>query len=147
MKKRVFTVFTALLCLLALAGCKTEVEDGFDIEDIAKSQKITVADASGKEKAVLETASEIEAFLDAVNMEGWQFAELPKGMEKAGSFTLWQSETVNPFSGGKEAVLREICTFTIYGQDYLSIEPDVMGMTFTLAVPEAAGTYLRELAA
>ncbi|MDE7053942.1 MAG: hypothetical protein K2O84_03895 [Oscillospiraceae bacterium] len=147
MKKRVFTVFTALLCLLALAGCKTVVEDGFDIEDVAKAQKIVVADASGTEKAVLDTEADIDAFVDAINIDEWKLAELPEGLEKQGSFALWQNETVKAFIGKGETRSLEVCTFIIYDQDYLTIDTGVMDIVFTFKLSESAAAYLRELAA
>lgn len=150
MKKRVFAIFAALACLLALAGCTTVVKGekwDFDADEIAKAQKIVVADASGKEKAVLETEEEIDAFVKAVTVENWDFAELPEGVKKAGSFTLWQTETVKAFFREKEAEIKEICTFVIYDQNYLTIDTGVMDLTFTFAIPGSVGNYLRELAA
>lgn len=150
MKKRLFAVFAVLVCVLALAGCRTMVlgERGdFDMDEIAKAQKIVVADASGQEKAVLETEEEIDAFVKAITVENWDFAELPEGAEKAGSFTLWQQATVKAFLGEKETKTQEICTFVIYDQDYLTIETGVMNLNFTFSVPASVGAYLRELAA
>lgn len=150
MKKRLFAIFAVLACVLALAGCKTMVrgeKGGFDVDEIAKAQKIVVADASGKEKAVLETEEEIDAFVEAVTVENWDFADLPENAEKAGSFTLWQEETVKAFFGEKEAKNLEICTFVIYDQDYLTIDTEMMNLQFTFSIPANVGAYLRELCA
>lgn len=148
MKKRVFAIFAALVCVLALAGCRSMVKADFKMDDISKAQKIVIADASGKEKAVLETEAEIDAFIKTLKVEdGWDFAELPEGVEKAGSFTLWQSETVKALFGERESKTLEICTFTIYDQNYLTVDTGVVGLTLTFSIPESAGAHLRELCA
>lgn len=149
MKKRILLPIAVLLCLLALAGCKTIVPgEDFDVgHDLSKAQKIVIHDAAGNEKAVLSTESEIDAFVEAVNVDGWKFIqEVPEGLTEAGSFALWQQETVTALIGEKEARENEICTFRIYEDgDYLTIEAWVIDMTFS--IPRETADYLRGLTA
>jgi len=148
MKKRILLPLAALLCLVLLAGCQslTKVDVTFDADGFSKTQKIVVSDAAGNEKAVLTDEAGIDAFADALNAGGWKFAELPKGLTGAGSFTLWQTETVTALIGEKEAKINEICTFRIYQDgDYLTIETGLMDIPFS--IPRETADYLRSLAA
>ena len=149
MKKRLLLPIAVLLCLLSLAGCKTIVlGENFDVgNDLSKAQKIVIHDAAGDEKAVLSTESEIDAFVEAMNVGGWKFIEeVPEGLTEAGSFTLWQRETVTALIGESEAKENEICTFHIYeGGDYLTVEAWVIDMTFS--IPGETADYLRGLTA
>jgi len=148
MKKRILLSLAALLCLALLAGCKslTKVDVTFDADEFSKTQEIVVSDAAGNEKAVLTNKADIDAFADAMNVGGWKFAELPKGLTEAGSFTLWQTETVTALIGEKEAEINEICTFRIYQDgDYLTIETGLMDIPFS--IPRETANYLRGLTA
>lgn len=138
MKKRCTAVLLALVCLL-LAGCKTMEQINFDVESVSKAQKIVVADASGAEKSTLTEEADIEAFIEAADIEGWRFADLPESLEKAGSFTLWQEVT----GGGKSL---KICTLIIYDRDYLTIDTGVAGLKPSFSLPQNAALYLRGLA-
>lgn len=149
MKKRILLPIAVLLCLAMLSGCKflTRTDIDFDTDSISKAQKIVVHDAAGNEKAVLSTESEIDAFVEAVNVDEWKFIQdVPEGLTEAGSFALWQQETVTALIGEKEAKENEICTFRIYeGEDYLTIEAWVIDMTFS--IPRETADYLRGLTA
>lgn len=151
MSKRFLIVGAALLFLAMLAGCKTldRVDAAFDADSLSKAQKIVVTDAAGNEKAVLTENADIDAFVDAVNVANvgrWKFQELPEGLTEAGSFTLYQAETLTALIGEKEAKVNEICTFRIYEDgDYLTIETGLMDFSFS--IPESAAAYLRSLAA
>lgn len=148
MKKRILLPIAALLCLALLAGCRTMVPgEHFDAgHDLSKAQKIVVQDAAGNEKTVLSEEADIEAFVDAVNVSGWKLAELPEGLTEAGSFTLWQRETITALVGEGEVKENEICTFRIYADgDYLTIETGLVDIPFS--IPEGTADYLRELVA
>lgn len=146
MKKYTLPGGILLLCLLLLAGCKTVVPgDRFDAgNDIAKAQKIVLHDASGNEKGSLTEEAEIDAFVEAVNVEGWHIADLPEHLTPAGSFTLWQTGTVTAFMDQDGAESVEICTFRCYQNgDYLTIEAGPVDISFT--IPKASADYLRGL--
>jgi len=146
MKKRILLPLAALLCLALLAGCQslTKVDVTFDADGFSKVQKIVVSDAAGNEKAVLTDKADIDAFADAMNRDGWTFGEPPEGLTEAGSFTLWQTETVTALIGEKEAKINEICTFRIYRDgNYLTIETALMDIPFS--IPRETADYLRGL--
>ena len=151
MSKRTLIVGAALLFLAMLAGCKVldRTDYTFDADALSKAQKIVVTDAAGNEKAVLTEKEEIDAFVDAVNVANtgrWKFQELPEGLTEAGSFTLYQVETLTALVGQKEAKVNEICTFRVYGNgDYLTIETVLMDFSFS--VPHETADYLRGLTA
>lgn len=149
MKKRLLLPIAVLLCLAMLSGCKflTRTDIDFDTDSISKAQKIVIHDAAGDEKAVLSTESEIDAFVEAMNVGGWKFIEdVPEGLTEVGSFTLWQRETVTALIGESEAKENEICTFHIYEDgDYLTVEAWVIDMTFS--IPGETADYLRGLTA
>ena len=148
MKKRVLLPIAALLCLALLAGCKmvTQTNIDFDTNSFTKAQEIVVYDASGNEKAVLTEKEDIDAFVEAVSVDGWKFRELPEGLTEAGSFTLWQTETITALIGEKEAKVNEICTFRIYEDgDYLTIEAMLVDVPF--AISHETAEYLRSMAA
>ena len=148
MKKRILLPIAALLCFAFLAGCRmiTQTNIDFDTNSFTKAQKIVVHDASGNEKAALTEKSDIDNFVDAVCVDGWKFQELPEGLTEAGSFTLWQTETITALVGEKEAKSNEICTFRIYEDgDYLTIEAMLVNVPF--AISHEAAEYLRDLAA
>lgn len=148
MKKRIFIPIAALLCLTVLAGCKTLAKTNvlFGAESFSKAQRIVIRDAGGNEKAVLTEKEEIDAFVDAVNTGGWKLEELPEGLTEAGSFTLWQTETLTALFGEGEEKVNEICTFRLYRDgDYLTVETALVNITFS--IPKAAADYLRDLAA
>ena len=136
-----------LLCLLFLAGCRTMVPgERFDTDAISKAQRIVVSDTAGNEKAVLTEEEDINAFVDAINAGGWRFQELPEDLTEAGSFTLWQTETVTALVGEGEVREIELCAFRVYEDgDYLTIETMLGGVTFSIS-PETAA-YLRSLLA
>lgn len=144
MKKYVLLLTAALLSFALLAGC-VKVQENISF---SKAQKIVVYDAAGNEKTALTEQADIKAFVDAVSVKGWKFSQLPEGLTEAGSFVLWQEETVTALFGGREPKVNEICTFRVYeGGDgeYLTIETGVMD--FHLSVPNETGDYLRGLAA
>ena len=148
MKERTLLGGVILLCLLFLAGCKavTQTNIDFDANSFEKAQKIVVHDASGNEKAVLTEKADIDDFVGAVTADGWKFRELPEGLTEAGSFTLWQTETITALIGEKEAKANEICTFRIYEDgDYLTIEAMLVDVPF--AISHESAEYLRGLAA
>ena len=149
MKKRILLPIAALLCLTLLAGCKflTRTDFDFDTDSISKAQKIVVHDAAGNEKAVLSEEADLDAFVETVNVGGWKFIkEVPEGLTEAGSFALWQQETVTALIGESEAKENEICTFRCYQEgDYLTIDTGVMDISFTFAIPQGAADYLRTL--
>ena len=148
MKKRILVSLAALACLAMLGGCKflSRTNIDFDADRISKAQQIVVQDAAGNEKSVLKGEEEIDAFISAVNVEGWRFAEVPEGLKEAGSFTLWQQETVTAFIGSTETEMKEICTLRIYEDgDYLTIETGLIDVPF--AIPQSTAEYLRGLTA
>ena len=148
MKKRILVSLAALACLAMLGGCKflSRTNIDFDADSISKAQQIVVQDAAGNEKSVLKGEEEIDAFISAVNVEGWRFAEVPEGLKEAGSFTLWQQETVTAFIGSTETEMKEICTLRIYEDgDYLTIETGLIDVPF--AIPRETADYLRSLLA
>lgn len=148
MSKRTLILGAALLILAMLSGCRflTRTNVDFDADSISKAQRIVVADAAGKEKAVLTGKADIDAFVAAMEVEGWHIAELPQGLTEAGRFTLWQQETVTALIGESEAKENEICTFRCYQEgDYLTIDTGVMDISFTFAIPQGAADYLRAL--
>ena len=151
MRERTLLGGVILLCLLFLAGCRmvTQTNIDFDTNSLTKAQKIVVHDASGNEKAVLTEKEDIDAFVDAVNAANvgrWKFQELPEGLTEAGSFTLWQVETITALVGEKEAKTNEICTFQTYEDgNYLTIKTILMDFTFS--IPENTAEYLRSLTA
>ena len=151
MRERTLLGGVILLCLLFLAGCRmvTRTNIDFDADSLSKAQKIVVCDASGNEKAVLTEKEDIDAFVNAVNAANvgrWKFQELPEGLTEAGSFTLWQVETVTALVGEKEAKTNEICTFRIYEDgNYLTIETILIDLSFS--IPESTAVYLRGLTA
>lgn len=142
MKKYFALPIAALLCLLSLAGCK--INSGFDPEDFSKAQKVVVIDASGKERAVLEDQAELDAFVEAICIEGWHVEALPEGLMKAGAFTLYQEETSTAFMGDREAEIQEICTLQCY-QDapYLTIDIDIAELSFPFSIPQETADYLQ----
>ena len=146
MKKYTLPGGILLLCLLLLAGCRTitMAEYDFDVDGITKAQKIVLHDASGNEKGSLTEEAEIDAFVEAVNVEGWHIADLPEHLTPAGSFTLWQTGTVTAFMDQDGAESVEICTFRCYQNgDYLTIEAGPVDISFT--IPKASADYLRGL--
>lgn len=149
MKKRVLLPLAALLCLAVLAGCRTIVPgqiNNFSGEDFSKAQKIVVHDAAGNEKAVLEEQADIDAFADAINIDGWRFEEPPEDLTEAGSFTLWQTETVTALMGERGAEVNEVCTCRIYQNgNYLTIETGLIDLPFR--IPQESANYLRTLLA
>ena len=148
MRERTLLGGVILLCLLFLSGCKmvTQANIDFDTNSLAKAQKIVVYDASGNEKAVLTEKADIDTFVDAVSVDGWKFRELPEGLTEAGSFTLWQTETITALIGEEEAKVNEICTFRIYEDgDYLTIEAMLVDVPFSISHETAE--YLRNMAA
>ncbi|MCI8716466.1 MAG: hypothetical protein HFF66_11825 [Oscillospiraceae bacterium] len=138
-----------VLCLLLLAGCRAATVVGANFNpdrEMAKAQKIVVANAEGDEKAVLETEDEIDAFVKSVNVEGWRLADLPEGLTGAGSFTLWQTETLTALFGDKKAELKEICAFLIYEDgDYLTIDTGFANIAISFSIPEETAAYFRSL--
>ena len=151
MRERTLLGGVILLCLLFLSGCKmvTRTNIDFDANSLSKAQKIVVCDAAGNEKSVLTEKEDFDAFVDAVsvaNVGRWKFQELPEGLTEAGSFTLWQVETITALVGEKEAKTNEICTFRIYEDgNYLTIETALIDLSFS--VPESTAEHLRSLIA
>ena len=148
MKRRILFPLAALLAAALLSGCSflTRTNIDFDADSISKAQKIIVADAAGNEKAALTEEADIDAFVEAVNVEGWRFQELPEGLTQAGSFALWQEETATALTGEGERKENQICTFRIYeGGDYLTIETALIDIPFS--IPKETADYLRSLTA
>ena len=143
MTRRLYVSLTALLCLLALAGCRT-ASGGFDGEELSKTQRIVIADAGGVERGALTEEADIDRLVEAVNVTRWRMAEKPADLTPSGSFTLWQEETITALLGEKTAETREICTLQCYEDgDYLTIVTGVVDLTFS--IPQETAAYLRSL--
>ena len=141
MTRRLCVSMTALLCLLALAGCRTA---SFDGEELAKTQRIVIADAGGAERGVLTEEADIDRLVEAVNLDNWRIAEKPEGLTPSVTLTLWQEETITALLGEKTAETREICTLQCYEDgDYLTIVTGVVDLTFS--IPQETAAYLRSL--
>lgn len=141
MTRRLCVSLTALLCLLALAGCRTA---SFDGEELSKTQRIVIADAGGAERGVLTEEADIERLVEAVNVTGWHIAEKPEGLTPSGTLTLWQEETAAVLLAGREPEQRELCTLQCYEDgDYLTIVTGVVDLTFS--IPQETAAYLRSL--
>ena len=141
MTRRLCVSMTALLCLLALAGCRTA---SFDGEELAKTQRIVIADAGGAERGALTEEADIDRLVEAVNLDNWRIAEKPEGLTPSGTLTLWQEETITALLGEKTAETREICTLQCYEDgDYLTIVTGVVDLTFS--IPQETAAYLRSL--
>lgn len=141
MTRRLCVSLTALLCLLALAGCRTA---SFDGEELAKPQRIVIADAGGAERGVLTEEADIERLVEAVNVTGWHIAEKPEGLTPSGTLTLWQEETAAALLAGREPEQRELCTLQCYEDgDYLTLVTGVVDVTFS--IPQETAAYLRSL--
>lgn len=141
MTRRLCVSLTALLCLLALAGCRTA---SFDGEELAKTQRIVIADAGGAERGVLTEEADIERLVEAVNVTGWHIAEKPEVLTPSGTLTLWQEETAAVLLAGREPEQRELCTLQCYEDgDYLTIVTGVVDLTFS--IPQETAAYLRSL--
>ena len=148
MKERTLIGGAILLCLLFLAGCRAGNISKFDVDDFSKAQKIVVHDAAGAEKAVLTSESDIDGFVDAMDVESWRLAEKPGGLTGAGSFTLWQEGTAAARAEGKEPEMWEICTFQCYeGAGYLTIDTGLADIDITFSIPQSAADYLQSLLA
>ncbi len=141
MTRRLCVSLTALLCLLALAGCRTA---SFDGEELSKTQRIVIADAGGAERGVLTEETDIDRLVEAMNVDSWQIAEKPEGLTPSGTLTLWQEETAAVLLAGKEPEQRELCTLQCYEDgDYLTIVTGVVDVTFS--IPQETAAYLRSL--
>lgn len=141
MTRRLCVPLAALLCLLALAGCRTA---SFDGEELSKTQRIVIADAGGAERGVLTEEADIERLVEAVNVTGWHIAEKPEGLTPSGTLTLWQEETAAVLLAGREPEQRELCTLQCYEDgDYLTIVTGVVDLTFS--IPQETAAYLRSL--
>lgn len=141
MTRRLCVSLTALLCLLALAGCRTA---SFDGEELAKTQRIVIADAGGAERGVLTEEADIDRLVEAVNLDNWRIAEKPEGLTPSGTLTLWQEETAAVLLAGREPEQRELCTLQCYEDgDYLTIFTGVVDLTFS--IPQETAAYLRSL--
>lgn len=145
MKKRTVSIASVLLCLFLLSGCVViEEKVEFDPGGISKAQRIEVANASGEPLRTLDTAEDIDAFVEAVVVETWKLAELPSGLEREGAFTLYQQETVRP--GGREPKVHEICTLYSYKDAaYLTINTAVGSISITFSIQQSAADYLHSL--
>lgn len=141
MTRRLCVSLTALLCLLALAGCRTA---SFDGEELAKTQRIVIADAGGAERVTLTEEADIDRLVEAMNVDSWQIAEKPEGLTPSGTLTLWQEETAAVLLAGKEPEQRELCTLQCYEDgDYLTLVTGVVDLTFS--IPQETAAYLRSL--
>lgn len=148
MRERTLLGGFILLCLLLMAGCTAANISQFDTDDFSKAQKIVVHDAAGREKAVLTEEPDIDEFVEAMDVEGWRLAKLPDGLAQAGSFTLWQAETVKAYMEAGDADFWEICTFRFYENgDYLTIDTGLADIEITFAIPQNASDYLQTLIA
>lgn len=154
MRRYILLAFAAVLSAALLAGCKvveTKIlvsDEKWNENSFSKAQKIVVFDAAGNEKAVLTEQSDINAFVDTVCVDGWKLKEMPEGVSEAGSFTLWQSETITALFGEHEAKASQICTCRVYAGDegdFLMMETGFVDIPFS--VPPGTADYLRELAA
>ncbi len=149
MKKNLFAPYLAalavLLCAALLDGCQVVDRGGFDKDTISKAQRIEITNAAtGEEIRVLETEEDIDAFVEAVNVGGWQLAEEPEGGVREGAFTLYQQSSVRALIGEGEERIVELCTLFSY-QDaaYLTIGTGFLDITFS--IPESAAEYLHSL--
>ena len=147
MTRRLCVPLAALLCLLALAGCRVlseyRVTTDLNAEEFSKAQKIVVTDDGGTERAVLTEEADIEAFVEAMDITRWHIADLPEGLTPSGTVTLHQTETVTALIGEREAEVQEICTLQCYeGGDYLTLDLGFFGAAITFSIPPEAADYL-----
>lgn len=133
-------IAAALLAALLLSGCG-EQRDGEDVP-FAKAQLIELRDAVGEEVLSITDSEEIEAFVIALEMDGWSPAAIPQDAALLCTAEFYQEKTVKlgqTQPEGWDLVLR----MELYEGGVIAVE--LLSTTMALELTPSAAEYLEGL--
>lgn len=140
--KKIFLVLVMASALFCGCGKEESSDVSEYYNEVSKAQEIAVVSADTS--SVIQTISgkeEIEAFMAALDMEGWELGKLPKGAEEIGSFGLSQEETVKFGQTETDGELYDVCKISVYDASYAKFETAGLDMVFEIS--EDAADYLQ----
>lgn len=132
-------IAAALLAALLLSGCGEQ--RGEDVP-FAKAQLIELRDAAGEEVLSITDSEEIEAFVIALEMDGWSPAAIPQDAALLCTAEFYQEKTVKlgqTQPEGWDLVLR----LELYEGGVIAVE--LLSTTMALELTPSAAEYLEGL--
>ena len=92
--KRLLAIFCALAATALLAGCAAPSEDGsINSEELLKAQALVITDVDEAEPREITDEDAVREFVENLDLEGWELADLPEGLEAQRTIAFYQTST------------------------------------------------------
>lgn len=127
-------------------GCSSKGEAIQDVLHIEQAQQIDITLADGPESVwkVLDDTEDIQSFVEKLQVDKWQLAELPHSLLPENMFELYQANTVKlgEVQADKKE-LEKVGTIISY-EDSRYIEFQMKKLTVHFKVPKEVATFLSQ---
>lgn len=137
-----YLILLALLLLLPLTGCSSENDSDLSASDLQKAQAIAVIDPSGTTLQTITEQGAINDFVDVLDIDHWELADLPADASIIGQFGLSQEKTIHFGEQSNDGKLYDVATITLYDTPNLRI--NLLSFNFDFAIPDSAHEKLAE---
>lgn len=135
-------ILLALLLLLPLTGCNSENDSGLSASDLQKAQAIAVIASNGSIRQTITEQGAIDDFVDVLDIDHWELADLPADASIIGQFGLSQEKTIHFGEQSNDGKLYDVATITLYDTPNLRI--NLLSFNFDFAIPDSAHEKLAE---
>ena len=135
-------ILLALLLLLPLTGCSSENDSGLSASDLQKAQAIAVIAPDGIIRQTITEQGAINDFVDVLDIDHWELADLPADASIIGQFGLSQEKTIHFGEQSNDGKLYDVATITLYDTPNLRI--NLLSFNFDFAIPDSAHEKLAE---
>lgn len=133
--------------MLAGSGCRAdrEADESLCRSELVKAQEIEVVPA-GDEKplATITAQADIDAFVQALDVDHWQIAALPDDVSEVGTFRIAQQGTIHFGQTESGGPLDDVATLTLYEDSYVRAALCDPELTMTFTVGEDAAQYMSD---
>lgn len=126
-----------------LLGTKREMENISSYADgMEKAQKITVKDAESLEEiADITGSTEIDEFVENLEMESWRLKDVPEDAEPDREYDFSQQKTLKAGETERGEELYPVCSLITY-KDMLYMTISAGGISLDFEVPQSVQDYL-----
>lgn len=135
-------ILLALLFLLPLTGCSSENDSDLSASDLQKAQAIAVIAPDGSIRQTITEQGAINDFVDVLDIDHWELADLPADASIIGQFGLSQEKTIHFGEQSNDGKLYDVATITLYDTPNLRI--NLLSFNFDFAIPDSAHEKLAE---
>lgn len=137
--------FVIIMLLLFLCGCSANGNNN-DLShyygELSKAQKISIIPSTASQPIkTLNTNGEVKNFINSLDIKNWKFKKLPENLEKSGTFSFSQEETLKFGKTNKDGKFHDVCEIYSYKESpYVTLK--IAGVEMDFEATYKAAEYL-----